>query len=279
MRKKIVTALTIVFILSFLSPYAISLIENFLSRDSNTDIQASTYPLKEVTIQKGNYIYLGRYKDEPILWKYVDNDSSAPILLSDKIICFKSFDAKCHKCEGHEESDVQKFGTSNYKYSAIKTWLNSQNKNVNYSNAKPSKKNVFMGFNSYENESGFLSSDNFTDSQKDLIDYAFLLSKSQMKKIPQKERRKSATKSAIKSNESSFLILPNMKVWYWTSSGISTNNVSVCTVTTSGSFYKALAFDSVTGICPALKLKSAKINVTGGNGTKKNPYIIAKIGE
>lgn len=37
--------------------------------------------------------------------------------------------------------------------------------------------------------------------------------------------------------------------WYWTSSGISTNSLSVAAVTQSGTFYKTTATDGLTGIC------------------------------
>lgn len=44
-------------------------------------------------IQIGDYITLGTYQDEPIVWRCVDIDENGPLMLSDKILCLKAYDA------------------------------------------------------------------------------------------------------------------------------------------------------------------------------------------
>ena len=279
MRKKLLISVIVILVIAYLSPMAVNLVINSLPQDDNESIYENANLAKEIELQKGDYIYFGSYNDEAILWNVIEDSSNSAVLFSEKILCFKSFDAKCDSCEGHSTSDLQKFGTADYKYSAIRQWLNSESDKVSYKNAVPSSKNVFMGKNGYEHEAGFLSSQNFQASQREKIESVFLLSQNQLNKIPQKKRTKSATNAAIKNNESPFIVLPNMKMWYWTSSDIKTNKVSVCTVTSSGNFYKALAFDSTTGICPALKLNTKKLIAAKGDGSKSNPYVICRGGE
>lgn len=41
----------------------------------------------------GSYVKFGAYFGDPILWRVINNDENGTMLLSDKIICLKSFDA------------------------------------------------------------------------------------------------------------------------------------------------------------------------------------------
>lgn len=98
-------------------------------------------------------------------------------------------------------------------------------------------------------------------------------SKGDLSELSAKERQKQPTLSAVLGCKTRFLFV-RKNCWYWTSSSISTNSLSVATVTQSGSFYKSPATDSLTGVCPTVKLDGNTAEIVYGNGTKKQPYVI-----
>ena len=53
-------------------------------------------------IKIGDYLQMGTYDGEPILWRCVDVDRNDYLMLSDKILCLKPFDA--HVTESNEEN-------------------------------------------------------------------------------------------------------------------------------------------------------------------------------
>lgn len=116
---------------------------------STADVDASN------SINIGDCITLGRYKGEPIVWRCVGVDENGPLMLSEKILCFKSFDAKGN----HGNYYRNKEGTNNWNNSCLRHWLNSYGV-VDWADrpATPSVGNVFNGYNPYANELGFLSS-------------------------------------------------------------------------------------------------------------------------
>lgn len=115
-------------------------------------------------VEIGDTIILGTYYDEPILWRCVDIDENGPLMLSEKILCFKSFDAKGN----HGNYYRNREGTNNWNDSTLRHWLNSSG-TVDWSNraSVPSSENVFSGYNPYDQELGFLSS--FTASEMQLV--------------------------------------------------------------------------------------------------------------
>ena len=85
----------------------------------------------------GQYIQMGTYNGEPILWRCIEDSSSDEMLLfSDKILCFKNFDEKSNE----------------WKTSKLRLWLNSTSST-----------------DKYYNEEGFLSNANFSETQRQLI--------------------------------------------------------------------------------------------------------------
>ena len=42
-------------------------------------------PIKEMQI--GDYFILGKYNEEPIVWRYVADDENGKLIVSDKILC------------------------------------------------------------------------------------------------------------------------------------------------------------------------------------------------
>lgn len=107
----------------------------------------------------GDYIYLGTYQGEEIKWRCIGEDSNGKLMLSDKILCRKSYDAKYSE---YKESHRRGNGTNRWSESALRHWMNSAGE-VDWSNRSiPSAGNVEVG-EPYDEEQGFLSS--FTDSE------------------------------------------------------------------------------------------------------------------
>ena len=68
---------------------------NAVSIGSNNDaLIKATIHYSSSLIEIGDYITLGKYYDEPILWRCVAIDENGPLMLSDKILCIKAYDAK-----------------------------------------------------------------------------------------------------------------------------------------------------------------------------------------
>ena len=82
-----------------------------------------------VTIKIGDYLQLGVYLGEPIIWRCVDIDENGPLMLSNDILCWRPFDAKgvsgSHERDLPGESLRQRDGSNFYPDSQIRSWLNS----------------------------------------------------------------------------------------------------------------------------------------------------------
>lgn len=85
-------------------------------------------------LEPGEYVSFGTYGGEPIVWRVTQTDSDSAYLISDKIICLKHFDS--------EEAD--------WRNSDLRNWLNTD-------------------LATEYNESGFLSSSNFSSFDKSVF--------------------------------------------------------------------------------------------------------------
>ncbi len=265
--------LAVALILSSLSPQIVHLFQNN-SEQNNIFAYMPDGEKRDVKLNKGDYIYFGKYLNEPILWEVLSIESGKALIMTHHLITFKAFDV-AGKDDNYHDVDSEKYGSSVWDNSTLKQWLNSDEKVVTYTHCPPTKETTFKNYNAYDSESGFLYSDNFTKDEKDLIadDGVFILTVNQMNKyLTADARRKTCTPSCIIQNNSPYMTPADKSQWYWTSSSISTNNVSVASVTSGGTFYKSLAYDSTMGVSPALYLNSTTLSVYGG-GTKNEPYI------
>ena len=124
----------------------------------------------ETQINIGDYIQLGKYNDVPILWRCMDiNDEYGTLLLSDKILCFKAFDAAGKHDYDDIFQNVEKHGSNFWEDSNIRAWLNSAAPAgaVEWPcGVPPTAENVKDGENAYADEKGFLADGNFTESER-----------------------------------------------------------------------------------------------------------------
>lgn len=128
-------------------------------------------------IKIGEYIQMGTYYDEPILWRCVGIDPNGPLMFSDKVICLKAFDAAGYGAQGSHSRNVDYYisnrftdGSNYWVDSNIRIWLNSNDKAGDIEWAcgnPPTKDNVWNGYNAYDKEAGFLT--NFTEDEKKAI--------------------------------------------------------------------------------------------------------------
>lgn len=126
------------------------------------------------TINIGDYVQMGTYYGEPILWRCVDIDENGPLMLSDKILCIKAFDAETSansETGSHSRASYRSSWGSNYwGDSNMRSWLNSTASagNVEWLCGNPPvAEELWCGYNAYDKEAGFLS--NFTQSELNAI--------------------------------------------------------------------------------------------------------------
>ena len=127
----------------------------------------------------GTYIQLGRYNDEPIIWRCIDvDDENGILMLSDKILCYKPYDVG-EKGEYNEfgflidKTKHREIGDGFWEESNIRAWLNAKETggNIIWPSGSPPSSVWGNGGNNltYENEDGFISPGNFTESELDVI--------------------------------------------------------------------------------------------------------------
>ena len=121
------------------------------------------------TIEIGDYVQMGTYYGAPILWRCVDIDENGPLMLSDKILCLKAFDAdtSSNPATGSHSRDTERErdGSNYWGDSNIRSWLNSTAAagEVVWACGNPPSKEYVWGYNAYDSEAGFLTNFNPTE--------------------------------------------------------------------------------------------------------------------
>jgi hypothetical protein len=143
-------------------------------------ITSCSSPSSPTTLKIGDYVQMGKYYDEPIMWRCVDIDENGPLLLADKILTIKAFDAKGnHKyLDGTPQEEIiivnerTASGSGLWETSNIRSWLNSTATAGNVTwldGGPPTSAQVFGGFNAYSDEKGFLANGNFAQNEINVI--------------------------------------------------------------------------------------------------------------
>lgn len=118
-------------------------------------------------IEIGDYVQMGTYYGKPILWRCVDIDENGPLMLSDKIICIKPFDARnsANTTTGsHSRAGRVLWGSNYWADSNMRSWLNSSASagEVEWLCGNPPD-STHVSYNAYDGEAGFLT--NFTSKE------------------------------------------------------------------------------------------------------------------
>lgn len=121
----------------------------------------------EITV--GQYVLLGRYQGSPILWRCVGANQNGPLMLSDKILCLKAFDA-AGSHQNDSSGDRSSAGSNAWEGSNLDAWLNSEAAQVQWPCGNPpAVERMANGQIGYDSEPGFLNGENFTDTEKQAI--------------------------------------------------------------------------------------------------------------
>ena len=118
----------------------------------------------EAGVQLGDYIQLGRYENEPILWRCVSVDENGPLMLSDRVLCDSMpYDAQTSENStsgSHRRSGYRsKYGSNHWRDSDMRSWLNSDADagQVKWLCGNPPKDGYIMGGGAYDGKAGFLN--------------------------------------------------------------------------------------------------------------------------
>lgn len=118
----------------------------------------------ETGVQLGDYIRLGSYDGEPILWRCVSVDENGPLMLSDKVLCDSMpYDAQTSKNStsgSHRRSGYRsKYGSNHWRDSDMRSWLNSDAEagQVKWLCGNPPKDGYIIGGGAYDGKAGFLN--------------------------------------------------------------------------------------------------------------------------
>jgi hypothetical protein len=127
----------------------------------------------------GDYVQFGRYADEWILWRVIEDSANPdakvgdvitgdPLLFSDNVVCKKPFDA----AGPHDNNSERLVGGSNlWQTSNLRAWLNSAAEAgaVIWPCGNPPTEDS-VDSNDYADEKGFLADGNFNEYERDLIE-------------------------------------------------------------------------------------------------------------
>ena len=118
----------------------------------------------ETGVQLGDYIQLGRYDGEPILWRCVSVDENGPLMLSDRVLCDSMpYDAQTseNSISGshRRSSNRSKYGSNHWRDSDMRSWLNSgaDAGHVEWLCGNPPKDGYILGGGAYDGKAGFLN--------------------------------------------------------------------------------------------------------------------------
>ena len=118
----------------------------------------------ETGVQLGDYIQLGRYDGEPILWRCVSVDENGPLMLSDRVLCDSMpYDAQTSENStsgSHRRSGYRsKYGSNHWRDSDMRSWLNSDAEagQVKWLCGNPPKDGYILGGGAYDGKAGFLN--------------------------------------------------------------------------------------------------------------------------
>lgn len=121
------------------------------------------------SINIGDYALIGKYNDEPVLWRCVNIDENGPLMLADRIISIKAFDAAGLHLNDKNGQRVNN-GSNLWSASNIRTWLNSTDDSILWPcGNSPDPGHIYNGHNPYYAEKGFLANGNFTADERALI--------------------------------------------------------------------------------------------------------------
>lgn len=265
-------------------------------------------------ISIGEYIYLGQYNEEQLIWRCVDIDDNGPLMLLNKTIENKSFTASqtgmqtddLSKLTDLSDSEMRKqYGSNRWSTSTVRQWLNSEEKEIEWENATPSAE-LCYGYVGYEKEAGFLTDSNFTSGEKYVIksvaqknilsaydednatsgsvgfitDYSVQVTKENYEKafnetvVDRIFCMDALQFENAKKNCFEYILPKTEQEQYWLRTPIYEKSYAVNYSTIYGVAIDTVANSSEIGVRPALYINTDALNIQSGTGEENSPYVI-----
>ena len=116
----------------------------------------------KTNIKIGDYIRLGAYNNESVLWRCVAVDDNGPLMLSDRVLVdYMPYDARTSdnaETHSHRRSGYRsKYGSNHWRDSNMRSWLNSEDNTVKWLCGNPPKAGYVTSGHEYDKKAGFLS--------------------------------------------------------------------------------------------------------------------------
>ena len=128
-----------------------------------TLIPVSVQAASKSNIKIGDYVQMGKYNGNSILWRCVSIDADGPLMLADKIVDTLAYDAKTNdnsNSKSHSRSYKRdSYGSNYWRDSNMRSWLNSTATagKVDWLCGNPPKDGYVSGTGAYNNKAGFLN--------------------------------------------------------------------------------------------------------------------------
>ena len=264
-------------------------------------------------IKIGEYICLGTYDNEPILWRCVDIDDNGPLMLSDRVLCdYLPYDARTSEnsaTASHRRNSYRsKYGSNHWRDSNMRSWLNAEEQTVTWLCGNPPKAGYVTDGHAYDDKAGFLSgfkkdeiSAIKTVTQRSIVSHpeysagyidapgidlpyntdiqtvADGYDRAYYENITDKVFLLDVKQlNTVYRNLGGYYIAKNKSgvPWnYWLRTPITDCNHDMRYVDTRGNIWRDAPYKGYYGVRPAFYLDAEYYIVSSGSGTESDPYI------
>ena len=264
-------------------------------------------------VELGNYISLGKYNGNEVIWRCVSIDEKGALMLADNIIDTLPYDAKTndnnHSKSHSRNNNRDNHGSNYWKDSNMRSWLNSTAVagEVTWLCGNPPRAG-YVNENAYDQKAGFLNDFSKAEialmknvTQRSLVSHPEYNhgfhdgeGHSDLEFNENIENVSSNFNSAYGENSTEKVFLLDVqqvnKVWenfdnyyigrkegvawpYWLRTPLSSCNHLMRYVGSNGLVGKDYPTNAIGGVRPAFYLDSDYYVTTSGNGSASNPYV------
>lgn len=316
-KKSIALTIVMMFIPAIFGGKAITIHTNADNTNYKTAVNAQGVKTEKETkattqVELGNYISLGKYNGNEVIWRCVSIDEKGALMLADNIIDTLPYDAKTsdnNRSKSHSRNNNRDNHGSNYwKDSNMRSWLNSTAVagEVKWLCGNPPRAG-YVNENAYDQKAGFLNDFSKAEiaamknvTQRSLVSHPEYNQgfhdgdgRSDLEFNENIENVSSNFNSAYGENSTEKVFLLDVqqvnKVWenfdnyyigrkegfawpYWLRTPLSSCNHLMRYVGSNGLVGKDYPTNAI-GVRPAFYLDSDYYVTTSGNGSASNPYV------
>lgn len=316
-KKSIALTIVMMFIPAIFGGKAITIHTNADNTNYKTAVNAQGVKTEKETkattqVELGNYISLGKYNGNEVIWRCVSIDEKGALMLADNIIDTLPYDAKTNdnnRSKSHSRNNNRDNHGSNYwKDSNMRSWLNSTAVagEVKWLCGNPPRAG-YVNENAYDQKAGFLNDFSKAEiaamknvTQRSLVSHPEYNQgfhdgdgRSDLEFNENIENVSSNFSSAYGENSTEKVFLLDVqqvnKVWenfdnyyigrkegvawpYWLRTPLSSCNHLMRYVGSNGLVGKDYPTNAI-GVRPAFYLDSDYYVTTSGNGSASNPYV------